>query len=1022
MNNIFIEPQLVSDLNINNNCLINKININKRVLICSYENNKIVSSNYSSSCSIVNKNLNNIIIFSYINILTDEFYKFRVMNGTESYPGNCRFYLNNYNTLILNKVDSNNETAYNIIKKGIYLICIDIPKNNNITSQISFTLEFDQKPINNIHPDKLIPTNWQPIDNLLIENCTNVLTNDNLSLVNLFFNNSNNYCTLNNNINTEECKNYNNNISNILSNVYNLKINSTVYPNPIDGLYDPWSIDDNNWNSDLSNNKEIYGSCGNNTSRTRNRKYYKPLYGGNSMEEKPHTTDTQIKNIKCFNDEWTRNEWTKLGATTSQIPSKIIEAQFNTDETIIRNELNKFNKLSLYNNLKQYSNNTSLSTSHNDWVDKEVSSFELTGNDQTSLKLSINNIIFSNILFSNGYTWKSEGDESLTIVMQTDGNLVCIKNKLIIWASNTSGNNNAKLCVTRKGQLIIYSSTKQILWSYDDNGKVFIPHSRLVYEFWNGNITAIDNQTKKFFYGENKKRLYPNLFYSNGYEIRNGNYKAVMQTDGNFVIYNSNNLEWDSQTFNNNAFLGMHTNGNLVIYRNRDIKSSMWSSNTSGNDGSYLELTNIGCLAIKNKENKIIKLYLNAIKNAKIRDYVKSTHWNNSPWIIMMDYIGRCWRVEEWAFGGFFNTNNQQFDRSKSWTKSGTMDNFNGWTHKSNNSFWTGNGISKRLNLKSINGYNNQLNDDMPSRDNDGTVYWRNEDIDNFDTSRRRSSITEKLPKEINENNSNLPVELPGYYIISTKDSGRTLSGVIKCDRGSSKNNTGFLVFTKHTNKDIYADNIISQHPKLIYDIILNLSTDITNNIITNEYVSKFTNKSYFLDKEFCDITQIFKNENCKGIEYDQYKNYLNVMNDYCDKNIWDPVCNTFLSKEFLDINNNIIKADIDNKTKLLNKQERICATDINNILTDKCIDLNKNNPETLKIISKNIDIIKECKNNKIINCKKICTEYPDEFKYSCFWINNQLYIILLSIFIILFGSILVYKRVKNTKKIIKTL
>ena len=324
---------------------------------------------------------------------------------------------------------------------------------------------------------------------------------------------------------------------------------------------------------------------------------------------------------------------------------------------------------------------------------------------------------------------------------------------------------------------------------------------------------------------QSKNILYPGLCYKN-FTLTSGKYRLTIGTSiYNFALFYDNKEYWSHKTdANSSNNICMQADGNLVIYKNNTMSdriNAIWSTKTHNNPGAYLELLNSGFLVIRNKNKKIIKLIPEPHDNSLVKNYIKTRHWDGSPWVIMMDYNGRAWEVAPRAFGGFFNTNKATFDEKKSWTNSGKMDNFNGWTASHKDKFWTGENLSKRLNLNSIGGYKTILNDEYPSLDNDSTVYWRDEDVDRFVTATNRS-IKDKLPSDINGNTLTPPVELPGYQRISFKtDNARTLSKVIKCDRGASRNDTGFLVFSIHTDKDTYADNIVSLHPKLIFDIVL---------------------------------------------------------------------------------------------------------------------------------------------------------------------------------------------------------
>ena len=81
-------------------------------------------------------------------------------------------------------------------------------------------------------------------------------------------------------------------------------------------------------------------------------------------------------------------------------------------------------------------------------------------------------------------------------------------------------------------------------------------------------------------------------------ESNNGNYKFIMQTDGNLVLYDQNGKAiWASGT-NNIAIQRciMQTDGNLVLYR-YDGKAA-WSSGTYGKPNSLLNVQNDGNVVI----------------------------------------------------------------------------------------------------------------------------------------------------------------------------------------------------------------------------------------------------------------------------------------------------------------------------------------------------------------------------------------------------------------------------------------
>lgn len=71
----------------------------------------------------------------------------------------------------------------------------------------------------------------------------------------------------------------------------------------------------------------------------------------------------------------------------------------------------------------------------------------------------------------------------------------------------------------------------------------------------------------------------------------NGQYTAIMQADGNFVLYKGTVAKWSTGT-TNSANEGtnseMQTDGNFVLYRPGRV--AVWSSNTANNPGAYIRM------------------------------------------------------------------------------------------------------------------------------------------------------------------------------------------------------------------------------------------------------------------------------------------------------------------------------------------------------------------------------------------------------------------------------------------------
>jgi hypothetical protein len=67
----------------------------------------------------------------------------------------------------------------------------------------------------------------------------------------------------------------------------------------------------------------------------------------------------------------------------------------------------------------------------------------------------------------------------------------------------------------------------------------------------------------------------------------NGLYRAVMQHDGNFVVYNEDKAIWASKTYGKGDRVVLQYDGNLVVY---DGTRATWSSGTYKSDAVYLKM------------------------------------------------------------------------------------------------------------------------------------------------------------------------------------------------------------------------------------------------------------------------------------------------------------------------------------------------------------------------------------------------------------------------------------------------
>ena len=87
-----------------------------------------------------------------------------------------------------------------------------------------------------------------------------------------------------------------------------------------------------------------------------------------------------------------------------------------------------------------------------------------------------------------------------------------------------------------------------------------------------------------------------------GQSLVNGQYTLAMQTDGNFVLYAGNQSLWQSHTYNNpNAWAVMQADGNLVVYSPGPTNvHALWQSGTYNQPGDRLVVQPDGNAVISN--------------------------------------------------------------------------------------------------------------------------------------------------------------------------------------------------------------------------------------------------------------------------------------------------------------------------------------------------------------------------------------------------------------------------------------
>ena len=168
------------------------------------------------------------------------------------------------------------------------------------------------------------------------------------------------------------------------------------------------------------------------------------------------------------------------------------------------------------------------------------------------------------------WTTESNGQETDSLLMQEDGNFVLYGAGEPKWASNTVGSGAERLVVQNDGNVVLYT-----------------PEGAA----WATNTVQEGNAPSKLVAGEQ-------LGKGGVLESDNQQYTAVMQPDGNFVVYAAATGEalWASGTQGSGAdCVIMQGDGNLVVYGDGEAK---WASNTADSGANTLLMQDDGNLVV----------------------------------------------------------------------------------------------------------------------------------------------------------------------------------------------------------------------------------------------------------------------------------------------------------------------------------------------------------------------------------------------------------------------------------------
>lgn len=177
----------------------------------------------------------------------------------------------------------------------------------------------------------------------------------------------------------------------------------------------------------------------------------------------------------------------------------------------------------------------------------------------------------------------SSSNGQFTLSMQSDGNLVLSGNNHVMWYTRTNGNPGAKLSMQSDGNLVIYSAAGKPLWYTSTTGSA----SQLIVQS-NGDLQVVASSGVAWNTGGmvGTASLTQGGRLLAGYTLHDstGYIQAIMQGDGNFVVYIGGKARYQTKTGGNyGASLAFQSDGNLVLYSASG--RALWNTRSSGTGG-----------------------------------------------------------------------------------------------------------------------------------------------------------------------------------------------------------------------------------------------------------------------------------------------------------------------------------------------------------------------------------------------------------------------------------------------------
>ena len=155
-------------------------------------------------------------------------------------------------------------------------------------------------------------------------------------------------------------------------------------------------------------------------------------------------------------------------------------------------------------------------------------------------------------------------DGRFRAVMQTDGNLVGYGPQGVVWNTGTRGSGN-RLVLQGDGNAVIYGPDDSVKWGSGTSGADLRLGVNNV-----GSLIIVD-PSDDLLWTSQASLPSSSLYAANGLAVgtllrsNNGAYRAVMQSDGNFVVYGKSGPIWSTRTSGADNSLNIYDDGFMAV-------------------------------------------------------------------------------------------------------------------------------------------------------------------------------------------------------------------------------------------------------------------------------------------------------------------------------------------------------------------------------------------------------------------------------------------------------------------------